>query len=1185
MAQSISTIILAATLITTVSSSVENVYCVTPTPTTHKNCPHNSTQWATLTEYAQEAELYFTSNTTLVFLPGNHGLNTNITVANIARLTLFGHSSSSIAATIVCNESVGLSFTNMVHFRINSLAFTACNRNHSTTSPRTYALLLQFIQYAELVNCYFHDNLATALVVKNSNITFTGNSQFRHNHCKTNTCTGASGITALSSNLTFTGNTTFLENIGQHSGAICASSNTVLNFNGTSYFVNNSAYNHGGGAIVTSENTVLNFNGTSHFVNNFAYKGGGAICIYNTMLKFNGTSNFVNNSAYKGGGAIIASFSAVLSFSGTNRFIGNLAKQGGGAILTLFNTVFSFNGWNNFSSNSVIHDDSGAISASENTVLRFSGTSNFISNSAGYGYHIGGAIYISGNTLLSFNGNSNFINNSAGYGHHIGGAIYTSGNTLLSFNGTSNFINNSAGYGYHGGGAISTSDSTQLSFNGTNNFINNLVKNHKLVDNGGGAISTTDTDLSFSGISNFINNSANSGGGAIFTIHRTVTSFNGTSNFICNSNLDFGGGAISSFMNTVLSFNGINNFINNSAYFGGGAVYTSEKTAISFNGTSNFFSNSAAEIGAGAISTSDNAVLYFNGNSTFISNSAVSGGAICISSNTLLGFNGTNNFISNSARNVGAGVGGAIYAYSNAVLSFNGTNYFISNSADRSGGAIQTSGTSVVRFDGTTNFVNNSASNGGAISIDTNSTLKFNAPVIFTNNYGQIYGRLNKTTYGGGIYMGLKSYFFILPNATVHWENNHAMLGGAIYVFDASHMSYCNSTLVNIATLIPKENCFFQLPVQNLSNIHMQLFFKNNSADIAGSVLYGGVIDNCKLMRLNSYNSGEVFDKLVYMDLDYSTTSNISSEPLRICPCESNLPDCSAPKYGHKIVKIIAYPGEIFQVSVVAVGQRNGTVSSTVRSKITNGQIGSNLEVDLQDSQYLQQANNTCTKLNYTVFSLSTAAYIELQAEGNPCSKFDYTYTMHYSLLIIVALDQTCPPGFNISKSARACVCEPRLAKYADTHQCSIISGVGTIRHDSSQQFWVGYDNQSDGLILHPHCPFEYCVTYTVVFPLSNADSQCAYSRSDLLCGACKTNYSLVFGSSQCKQCTNSHLALLIPIGLMGVALVFLLLVSRLTVATGTLSGLIVYANIVGVNRTIFLPLDFLMLFQSLLHG
>ena len=42
----------------------------------------------------------------------------------------------------------------------------------------------------------------------------------------------------------------------------------------------------------------------------------------------------------------------------------------------------------------------------------------------------------------------------------------------------------------------------------------------------------------------------------------------------------------------------------------------------------------------------------------------------------------------------------------------------------------------------------------------------------------------------------------------------------------------------------------------------------------------------------------------------------------------------------------------------------------------------------------------------------------------------------------------------------------------------------------------------------------------------------------------------------------------------MGIALVFLLLVCKLTVATGTLSGLVFYANIVGVNRAIFLPVE-----------
>ena len=40
----------------------------------------------------------------------------------------------------------------------------------------------------------------------------------------------------------------------------------------------------------------------------------------------------------------------------------------------------------------------------------------------------------------------------------------------------------------------------------------------------------------------------------------------------------------------------------------------------------------------------------------------------------------------------------------------------------------------------------------------------------------------------------------------------------------------------------------------------------------------------------------------------------------------------------------------------------------------------------------------------------------------------------------------------------------------------------------------------------------------------------------------------------------------------MGVALVFLLLVCKLTVATGTLSGLVFYANIIDANHAIFLP-------------
>ena len=95
-----------------------------------------------------------------------------LSVANVARLTMRGESSSNNIATIVRNESVGFSFTNMVDLNIYSLAFTSCNMSRSYGSHASNsALLLQSTKYAKLVNCMFHDNIGTALAVDNTNIT------------------------------------------------------------------------------------------------------------------------------------------------------------------------------------------------------------------------------------------------------------------------------------------------------------------------------------------------------------------------------------------------------------------------------------------------------------------------------------------------------------------------------------------------------------------------------------------------------------------------------------------------------------------------------------------------------------------------------------------------------------------------------------------------------------------------------------------------------------------------------------------------------------------------------------------------------------------------------------------------------------------------------------------------------
>ena len=75
------------------------------------------------------------------------------------------------------------------------------------------------------------------------------------------------------------------------------------------------------------------------------------------------------------------------------------------------------------------------------------------------------------------------------------------------------------------------------------------------------------------------------------------------------------------------------------------------------------------------------------------------------------------------------------------------------------------------------------------------------------------------------------------------------------------------------------------------------------------------------------------------------------------------------------------------------------------------------------------------------------------------------------------------------------------------------------------------------------------------------------------LCGGCQLGFSLALGSPQCCECSNNyHLALLILFALAGLALVFFIKVLNLTVAEGTINGLIFYANIVQANQAVFFP-------------
>ena len=107
----------------------------------------------------------------MVFLPGDHVLERNITVvnvANVARLTMRGQSFSDNIATVVCNGLVGFRYRNM-KFNIYSLAFTSYNRfwSYGEHPVSTSALFLQSTKYLLNEHLTPRRSLRTRVVIVN----------------------------------------------------------------------------------------------------------------------------------------------------------------------------------------------------------------------------------------------------------------------------------------------------------------------------------------------------------------------------------------------------------------------------------------------------------------------------------------------------------------------------------------------------------------------------------------------------------------------------------------------------------------------------------------------------------------------------------------------------------------------------------------------------------------------------------------------------------------------------------------------------------------------------------------------------------------------------------------------------------------------------------------------------------
>ena len=153
--------------------------------------------------------------------------------------------------------------------------------------------------------------------------------------------------------------------------------------------------------------------------------------------------------------------------------------------------------------------------------------------------------------------------------------------------------------------------------------------------------------------------------------------------------------------------------------------------------------------------------------------------------------------------------------------------------------------------------------------------------------------------------------------------------------------------------------------------------------------------------------------------------------------------------------------------------------------------------------------------------------------------------------------------------SSQTCICHPKLQQH------EINCSIDTQSVYRRSPLWINatFLNETyTQVLVHNHCPFDYCKDGNIQLNMEHPDEQCALSRSGVLCGSCQQNLSHVLGTSNCKE-YSSHFLLLIPVFIAaGIALVVFLMLLNLTVSVGTINGLIFYANIVRANHAIFFP-------------
>lgn len=522
-------------------------------------------------------------NVVLIMLPGDHTLDTQLSLSNINEFSI--NSSDEASSTrIICHELSSIKIYNVTTVEINGLHFIGCG-NSSITGVQNFTLRTSI----------FEDSLYGGVVLNETTSARISDCSFLFNIYGTQqpitdfthqSIRAGGAMRILRSCQIQIENSLFSGNEAQHGGVI------YTEFNNSIAIVNCTFSQNRAGFVRGAEGGSAS--------------GGGALFVKDSQLRIY-NSQFTNNSVIvhseysSKGGAIVALNSEVSIFS--SRFVNSAAANGtGGVIYVLHSTLqpvdHCYFGQNQAHRAAVMH-----IQYSNATISQSNFSQNSIASSSG---EAGVAVVALYNSVANFTHHNTFANN-------IGSLFaYTS---TIQFNGKSDFYN---------------CTSTKM--------------DHSVMLQEGGSVTSYSSKIIFQGMTTFSLNSAKYGG-ALFCVESTIlitstkeyqmnSTFSQYSISVFNNNATSSGGGMYLYHSTLIIKDGTVHLKGNCAFDNGGGIYAlnSNVRLESSNSLMLLFTENHARLGGGVYleGTSKLSILESNSTSVFMRNNAENGAAIYV---------------------------------------------------------------------------------------------------------------------------------------------------------------------------------------------------------------------------------------------------------------------------------------------------------------------------------------------------------------------------------------------------------------------------------------------------------------------------------------------------------------------------------------------------------------------------